>query len=128
MSNKNTNTNKTQKNQLGIKDFCEDGIRQATLNQSLKRNNSVRSSQESDQPHEKLEMENEEQPKVVITNAMIWDELKKVNMRINLQSKYLEKPISKFNQDLHKCMPDLTKEVSKASSKNDKVNNLEAKL
>ena len=49
-------------------------------------------------------MENEEQPIVVITNAMIYDELKKVNMRINLQFKYLEKTISIFNQDLQKCM------------------------
>ena len=75
MSNKNTN--KIKKNQLGINDFCENSIRQATPNQSLKRDNSVRSPQESDQPHNKLEMENEEQPTVVITKAMIWDEPKK---------------------------------------------------
>ena len=48
-------------------------------------------------------------------------------MRMNLQSKYLEKTISRFNQDLQKCMSDITKEVSKASSINDKVNDLESK-
>ena len=74
-------------------------------------------------------MENEEQPIVVITNALIWDKLKKnVNMRINSQCNYLEKTIIKFNQDLQKCMLDITKEVSKASSINGKVNDLEAKL
>ena len=104
-----------EKNQLGIKDFCVNSIRQTTPNQSLRRDKSVRTSQESDQLHKKLKIENEEQPTVVITNAIIWDELKKVNMRINLQSKYLEKTIRKFNQDLQKCMSDITKEVSKAS-------------
>ena len=73
-------------------------------------------------------MENEEQPTVVITNAMIWDELNKVNIRINVQSKYLEKTISKFNKDLQKGMSNITQEVSKASLINEKVNNLEAKL
>ena len=53
---------------------------------------------------------------------------KKVNMRINLQSDNLEKTISKFNQHLQKCMSDISKEVSKASLINDKVNDLEAKL
>ena len=49
-------------------------------------------------------------------------------MRINLQSKYLEKTICKFNHDLQKCISDITKEVFKASLINDKVNDLEAKL
>ena len=42
----------------GIKYFCENSIKLDTPNQSLKRDNSVRSPQESDQPHKKLEMEN----------------------------------------------------------------------
>ena len=123
MSNKNTSTNKTKKKQPRIKDFFENSVRQATLNQGLNRDNSVRSPQESDQPHRKKpEVENEEQLTVVITNAMIRGELKKVNMRVNLQSEYLEKTISKFNQDLQKCMSYITKEVSKASSIYDEVN------
>ena len=71
VSSMSKNTNKTKKNQLGINDFCENSIRQATPNQSLKRNNSVRNPQESDQPHKKPEIENKEQPTVVITNTMI---------------------------------------------------------
>ena len=44
-------------------------------------------------------------------------------MRNNLQSEYLEKTISKFNQDLKKGMSDITKEVFKASLINDRVYN-----
>ena len=115
------------KNQLCIIDFCENSIIQATPNQGLKRDNSVRSPQETDQLHKKLQMENEEQQNCDY-KCHDKGQTKKVNMRINLQSKHLEKTISKFNQDLQKCMSDITKDVSKASSINDKVNELKAKV
>ena len=49
-------------------------------------------------------------------------------MRINLQSEYLEKTNSKFNQDLQIFMSDIAKEAIMASLINDKVHDLEAKL
>ena len=86
---------KIKKNsQPRIKNYCEHPNSQNNPNHRVKRDNNDRSPQESSQPSKSIKMDNNNHPSEEITNLMIWDELNKINTRLNTQSQDLVKKTS----------------------------------